>query len=199
MMRSMVIGACALAALSCASGNAGNPPQSGPTDLGAVQGNRAIPSRAGSGQSMYTQGASNIYTSPDAAVVATIPASLDMAYAAIISGYSGIKIDVLTADSRSHVVGNSRVLATGSMLGKPLSKFFDCGKNGVTGVPRADDYHVTFSIVSTLSRVDSLTTRVSTLVTASAADPSTTGTEVHCVTTGALERTLLLTSGYPAK
>jgi hypothetical protein len=199
MMRRMVIGACALGALACASSSGGDTAQAGAQNLGTIQGNRAVTVGANSGQSQNMVGATEIVTAPDRSVVATVPASLDMAFAAIVSGYSGIKIQVLTADSRSYVLGNTLVRASGTMLGQPLSRFFDCGKSGLTGMPRANDYHVTFSILSSLSRVDSATTRVTTAISATAADPSTSGTDVHCASTGALERALLSASGYSAK
>jgi hypothetical protein len=196
-LRAAVFG---LGALACASGGASNEPQSGVRDVGTVSGagSHLGDSKAASGtRQTLTRDLGPAYTAPDVGWRSTVPAPLDGAYHAIMEGYGVIGVDILTNDSRAHVVGNKSVIAT-QLLGQPLSKFLDCGRDGATGQARADSYRVIFSIISSFAAVDSATTRVTTLVTAEAQDRGTSASPIHCSSTGILERALLRAAGYPS-
>jgi hypothetical protein len=194
-----VVCVCAMSLIACASGGGGNEPQSGVKNLGTI-GLAGRDSRADAHgvTSVLTQGLAPIYTAPDLGWQVTVPAPVDAAFHAVIEGYGGIGIELQTIDVQARVVGNKRIVAPSALLGQPLSKFLNCGRDGVTGQPRADSYRVVFSIVSSLSGVDSASTRVTTLVTAEAADRGTTASTVTCSSTGVLERALLRAAGYPA-
>lgn len=70
--------------------------------------------------------------------------------------------------------------------GKRLSTYLDCG-SGATAVPRADDYEVTLSLLTSLSEVATGGTMVLTTVDATAKPRATAGNPVHCSSKGTLE------------
>lgn len=70
--------------------------------------------------------------------------------------------------------------------GKRLSTYLDCG-SGATAVPRADDYEVTLSVLTSLSAPATGGTMVLTSVDATAKPRSRAGNPVHCASEGTLE------------
>jgi len=195
MMR-FVVCATAAMALGCASGG-GSAPEGGVRDIGTVQ----IPGGAGSkdsrgGASGAGAGTMTLYTSADVGMMTTVPAPVDAAYSALTKGYLSLGIDLATRDPGAHVIGNRHIVVMHEMFGHRLSAFFECGIDPVMGTQRADTYRLTYSVVSTLSSADAGQSRVTTLVTAQAADLATSASTVYCSSTGLMERTLLKASGF---
>jgi hypothetical protein len=133
-------------------------------------------------------------TDADVGMAVVVPTSLDAAYDALTKAYLSLGLKV-SRDPGAHAVGNDHVVVMRNMLGRKLSAFFNCGMDAVMGSPRADAYQVTFSVMSTLSPVDSARTRVVTLVTGQATDLATSASPVYCSSTGLMESTLLKTAG----
>jgi hypothetical protein len=137
-----------------------------------------------------------IFTNADVGAQSVVRAPLDSAYAAISGAYKVLGLDVKTADPMAHTVGNKKIVAMRTLLGKRLSAYLDCGLDPALGVPRADEYRVTISMVSSLAAKDPTNTIVTTLVTAEANDLATSASSVYCSSTGTLERMLLRSAGY---
>jgi len=174
----------ALGVLACAGNNP--PPEGGTRTMAEVQG-------AG------RNGAPVILErSDDLGALYVVQAPIDSAFRAIAGAYVTEGLALATRDAGEHVVGATRKTVMHAMLGRPLSAFFDCGSDPTIGVPRADRYRITFSARTTLMAADSSHTRVTTMVSAVAADLATSATPVECESTGALERILLHAAGFQA-
>ena len=129
-------------------------------------------------------------TTPDYSSRDDLAKPSDEAYAAMLLAYQKLGITVTTNDPVHRTVGNAEVLVVHRLNGEDLSRYFECGRDAMQ-TPRADHDRITFSVMSTLSADGSNGTRVETLVTARGTDPSATGTEVYCSTTGHLENELI--------
>ncbi len=115
------------------------------------------------------------------AMVFALAAALKAAYAQL-----GLNVDVY--DLRASVVATQEQRLLHRFNGKPLGRFFDCGY--MTTGDRADRWYVYVSVRSDVSPTATGSV-VSTLVTASAQDPSGGKTRLPCGTTGRLESALL--------
>jgi hypothetical protein len=73
-----------------------------------------------------------------------------------------------------------------ALNGVRLSRYLDCG--ATVSVPNADSYAVTLQATTRLAPVTDATTRVETLVQATARPRDTAGNRVTCTSTGVLER-----------
>jgi hypothetical protein len=187
----------ALGLLACATGSNGNAPQPAVQNLGdQPTGNGHAVALGGNNPNGMVHSAmpTAIYTAPDRGVVKSVSTPIDKAYTDIMSGYVGIGVQILSSDPKGYVVGNKRVVVTSTLNGQALSKFFNCGY-AASGFPRADSYRVTFSMLTSLYKVDSASTEITTLVTGAGEDPGT-GATTSCHSTGVLERTLLRAAGY---
>jgi hypothetical protein len=110
---------------------------------------------------------------------------------ALESAYKGVGIDVTTQDIAAHTIGN-RDFWKMRMLGSTrLSKFVDCG-SGQSG-SKADQYRVSFSVLSVVTSETGGKTKVETQVVPSAVDVSGGSSDrIPCGSTGELERQLQL-------
>jgi hypothetical protein len=136
-----------------------------------------------------------LYTTSDLGVETVVHGALDTAYRAMTRGYLSLGVDTKTRDDAAHVVGNKHLVAMHSMLGHPLSAFFNCGIDPTTGVMRADKYRLTISVVSTLGPAPQGATLVTTKAWAQAEDLATSASSVYCSSTGLIERSLVQASG----
>jgi hypothetical protein len=139
-----------------------------------------------------------LYTTSDLGVETVVRGAVDTAYRAITRGYLSLGVDTKTMDDAAHVVGNKHLVAMHSMLGRPLSTFFNCGIDPTTGVMRADRYRLTISVVSTLGPGPQGATLVTTKAWAQAEDLATSASSVYCSSTGLIERSLVQASGLQA-
>jgi hypothetical protein len=131
-----------------------------------------------------------IRTSSEPGIESTLPMDINAAYAAVGTAYMRLGIELATRNPQEHVLGNMSAVGRGTLHGRSLSRYFNCG-NDVTGEPLADSRRISISAISTLSVVDSATTRVKTLVSGAAISSGTSTTPSYCATTGLLERELL--------
>ncbi len=132
-------------------------------------------------------------TTADVPTEATVREPLDAAFAATAAAYLKLGIDIGTRDAAHHIVGNTQVVASRTFHGSALSKYFSCGAD-MMGRALADQYIVTFSVVSSLSLVDSVSTKVSTLVNGYGVSRGTSTTPTYCSSTGALEQDIVETA-----
>jgi hypothetical protein len=129
-------------------------------------------------------------TTPDYAIKGGLAKPLDESFADMLIAYEKLGIQTTTNDSGAHTVGNMQVTALHRLNGEDLSRYFECGRDGL-GTPRADRYRITFTVISTLSKDGPNATKVETLVTARGTDPGGNGSDVYCSTTGRLENELV--------
>ena len=100
--------------------------------------------------------------------------------------YQSMGIALTVSDAPSLTLGNEGMRRTHTLGGARMSDFLDCG-TGTGGGPNADLYAVTLSVVSQLQAASESTTRVATLVEATAAPLTFGSPPVACSTTGNLE------------
>jgi hypothetical protein len=113
-------------------------------------------------------------------------------WTALEGAYRALGIPVVLNDPRNHHIGNTNFFRSRRMDGQPLSRYADCG-NSPEG-PRADNSRVYFSMVTSLTIVDSTHTRLNTSVSPVAVDLSGEDNDrVTCGTTGELEKLLYST------
>jgi hypothetical protein len=95
----------------------------------------------------------------------------------------GVPIGVLLSDSREVGVTNHRVRRH---LGKlPLARLLDCG--GPMGVPNANSYNVSLTVLSHVVAQTPATSTIKTQVEATAMPTGVSSTPVRCITKGYLE------------
>ncbi len=96
-----------------------------------------------------------------------------------------LEIAVTRVDSAESVMGNPGYRAR-RIEGERLSRFLDCGRS--FGREYADQYSVTLAVLVQLVPSADGGTVVRTFLDAYARDPATSGSNVHCITRGSLER-----------
>jgi hypothetical protein len=184
MMR-FVVCAMALGLVGCATG--GGAPAGGLRDVVETTPN---------GNNNSREGSHIVYSTADLGEENVVPAPLDTAYAAMMTAYRSLGVDIKTSDPARKVLGNRHIVVMRTWLGSRLSTFFNCGNDPAIGTPRADSYQLIISVVSTLSAKDGQSTRVNTLASATATDLSTSASAVYCPSTGKIERSLLKAAGF---
>ena len=119
------------------------------------------------------------------------PGSTAEVYVAARAAYNSLKVKIDLVDSLSGQIGSAGFLTTGSFAGKRMSAWIRCGE-GITG-PNADSWRVSMAILSGVERVTKDTTRIRTVVVASARNMSGGASPpMMCVTTGGLEEKINL-------
>lgn len=114
---------------------------------------------------------------------------IEQAYRRLLAVYDVMGIEPRSFSERDRFVGNQHVVARRRFGNRRLSTLLDCG-SGMTG-PHADQYEVTFSIVTQLTPEGDASTRVTTRLIASARPMGASGTPVACSTKGALEQEIV--------
>jgi hypothetical protein len=192
-MRRAIAVMAALGVLGCASGGSvASPQDEGLRPLIQAGGNNTMEPKGARG---VGDAAHTLYTTTDLGEQAVVPAPLDSAYTSIVLAYRSLGIDIKTSDPAQHLVGNRHIVAMHTWLGSRLANFFSCGSDA-TGMPRADSYQLTISVVSSLSPKDATHSTISTLATAQANDIATSASSVYCPSTGRLEPMLLKAAGF---
>lgn len=109
---------------------------------------------------------------------------------ALLATYEAWGLDPDWLDPEQFIVGITRIDLQGTLDGKPLSHFFQCGRNSVRA-DYADESRVQVSAVSTIVP-DEVGSMVETIVEAVAHPLSAGGGQWHeCVSTGELESALV--------
>ena len=100
--------------------------------------------------------------------------------------YESMKVKITHADSVNGLLGNTGFNNSGAFAGQRMSYWLGCGV-GMTG-PNADRWRVTLAILSSIEPVSRDTTKLRTLVIASARNMAEgTSAPSNCDTTGKLE------------
>lgn len=120
-----------------------------------------------------------------------IPGSAMEVFKKAGEAYKAMKIPTNLADTAAGQFGNSGFLQTGSLAGRRMSSWIRCGE-GMTG-PNADTWRVAIAILSSVERVSKDTTRLRTLVVASARNMAgNSSAPIQCSTSGQLEEAINL-------
>lgn len=119
-------------------------------------------------------------------VESDLGASSDDVWEAAMAAYEELGIEV-TYSRPGQEVGNRQLRVRRRLAGDRLSKYLRCGVDA-TGRPMADSYIVTLNVVSDVTGVTDLQSRLGTTVSASALKPGGTSTApVLCTSKGLLE------------
>ena len=120
-----------------------------------------------------------------------VPGTTAQVFAATNETLKSLKIKVDMVDSLAGLIGSLGFLQTGSFAGNRLSAWIRCGE-GITG-PNADSWRVSMAILSGVERVTKDTTRLRTVVVASARNMTGGASPpMMCVTSGRLEEKINL-------
>lgn len=117
--------------------------------------------------------------------VLRVDASADRIWKALPGIYDSLAIPLGVLDARARVIGNEGFVIRRRLGKVALSKYLECGRSQME--PNADTYEVTMSVVTRLAVLDSVQTRVTTMVEASARGLQFAGQGTQCATTGTLE------------
>jgi hypothetical protein len=120
--------------------------------------------------------------------VITVAADADAVFAALDAAYSRLSISLSKRVPEQRMLGNDG-LKMRRVLGKlEMRRAFDCG--GSAGMPNSETYWITAGIVSSVVSTQPGTSVVTTVVDASAENPSYPGSGVRCNSTGLFENTI---------
>jgi hypothetical protein len=115
-----------------------------------------------------------------------VPGSPADVYRKALHVYGTLKLKVPLADTTSGILGNPGFNHTGGLAGQRMSYWIGCGE-GMTG-PYADSWRITMAVLSSVERVAKDTTKLRTVVVASAKNLAEGGrVPTDCDTTGHLE------------
>lgn len=115
-----------------------------------------------------------------------VPGTTSQVYRATGEAYQELKIKTDLRDSLTGQLGSTGFLRTGSFAGNRMSAWIRCGE-GITG-PNADSWRISMAILSGVERVTKDTTRLRTVVVASARNMAGGASPpMLCVSSGLLE------------
>jgi hypothetical protein len=136
---------------------------------------------------VYTGDGAHVTLAPSTYTVETdLGASAEDAWTAAVATYEELGIEV-TYSRPGEEVGNRQFRVRRRLAGDRLSKYLRCGVDA-TGRPMADSYVVTLNVVSEVTGVTDLQSRMGTTVSATALKPGGTSTApVVCASKGLLE------------
>jgi len=115
----------------------------------------------------------------------TIEGSVAQAWAVLPAVLAQLEIETNRIDSNEVVMGHTGYRAR-RIEGERMSRFFDCGRS--FGREYADQYAVTLAVMVQLVAMGEGATSVRTFLDAYARDQTMSGSSVHCITKGVLER-----------
>ncbi|MGE0158903.1 MAG: hypothetical protein AB7T31_05780 [Gemmatimonadales bacterium] len=115
----------------------------------------------------------------------TVSGTVSEVWAVLPAIFEQLEIETTTVDPAQGVIGNSGYRAR-RVEGRRLSDYMDCGRS--FGREYADQYTVTLAVLVQLVTAADGRTVVRTILDGYARDPSTSGSSVHCITWGSLER-----------
>jgi hypothetical protein len=115
----------------------------------------------------------------------TVAASVSQVWGVLPGIFEQLEIETTTVDPSQGLMGNAGYRAR-RVEGRRLSDYLDCGR--ALGREYADQYAVTLTVLVQLVTAPDGRTVVRTIMDGYARDPSTSGSSVHCITWGSLER-----------
>lgn len=118
-------------------------------------------------------------------VVLPLAASPAGAWSHVAPAYAeiGIPLTIIAADAM--LAGNQGFNVRRSIGRVPMRNYLRCGDDG-TG-PNADSYQISMNIATQIQKVGDGTSKVATVMDATATSPTMGGNLIHCSTTGELE------------
>ena len=117
--------------------------------------------------------------------VLRVEASLDRIWKALPAIYDSLAVPLTVHDPRNRIIGNEGMVIRRRLGKVALSKYLECGRSQMD--QNADTYEITMSVVTRLNVIDSVQTKVTTTVEASARGLQFAGQASACTTTGTLE------------
>ena len=135
-------------------------------------------------------GSTGLSISPSSAeFVASIASPINSVWRIMPAVYQSMNIPLTTLDQPTHTIGNEGFKALKNLNGVPLSKYIECGTTQIG--PNADSYDVHLSIVSQLVTVDNGTTKLTTILAASARPLAFAQEYSRCSSKGVFEAKLV--------
>ena len=111
--------------------------------------------------------------------------NVDKAWAAVPAVFGELGIEPTVVDSKQHVFGNAGTTYRRRLGTQRMSRYFDCGST--TGIANADQYDLLIRVITQIIPAEAGLSAVRTQAEASGHATATSGQEVRCGTTGALE------------
>jgi len=109
-------------------------------------------------------------------------------YVALESSYAALRIPLTRQDAAARVLGNDGLKLRRQLGTIEMRKAFDCG--GTAGMPNSETYEILASIVSSVQG-DGANSVLTTVVEASAQNPSYPGSGVRCSSAGVIESAIV--------
>jgi len=119
------------------------------------------------------------------AVTVSLPVPPAKVFAALEAVYYALEVPLTTRDVAKLSLGNEGFKFRRKIADMPSRRLFDCG--GSSGMPNAETYTITASIVSSVTASGSGGSTLFTVVQASAENPNFPGSGVSCSSTGTIE------------
>jgi hypothetical protein len=118
-----------------------------------------------------------------------IPAATDAVWHVLVDAYGEMQIALGTVDRPNGTLGNTRLIATRTLAGQRLSRFFSCGSTA-TGSPVADSYRMEISVLTTVREDAPDTSLLQTQLRATGYPHGPSSSPVQCASTGNFEERL---------
>jgi len=117
---------------------------------------------------------------------ALIDLAPDKAFAALDAAYAALGIPVSQRDAASRKIGNEALRARRKVGDLAMTKVVDCG--GESGMPNAETYTITLTVISQVTANDAGGSLLQTVVEGAARNPLTNAANaVRCSSVGGLE------------
>lgn len=173
--------ACASALAVCALAACASRPANAPVDQVAV-----TPTTVQIQQSDLSN--VNIHlVNEDRAEAHVVKAPLDVVWKALPAVYGELELPVNLYVDKDHQIGSKAARVRGHIGRTRIAQYVSCGTD-LTGEDKANTYEVTLDVMSAVGPLDGNQTNVLTRVTASGRPMSTSGDNVRCTSTGAIEK-----------
>lgn len=121
-------------------------------------------------------------------VVTPLAASPAGAWAQVPAAYADLGIPLTFSQPENMMAGNQGLNVRRQIGGVGLRNYLLCGDNG--SGPNADSYQISMNIATQVQKADDGTSKVATVLDATATSMTTGTNPVHCSSTGELEQRL---------
>ena len=116
---------------------------------------------------------------------AVVPVAQGPTFEALEATFAALQIPLSRREPERFTLGNDGLKMRRKLGAMELRRLFDCG--GTSGMPNSETYTITASIISAVSAISSGGSLVTTVIDASAENPSFPGSGVRCSSSGSLE------------
>lgn len=114
-----------------------------------------------------------------------LPVAQGPTFDALEAAFTALQIPLSRREPERFTLGNDGLRMRRKLGSMELRRLFDCG--GTSGMPNSETYTITASIISAVSTGANGGSVVTTLIDASAENPSFPGSGVRCSSSGSLE------------